>query len=265
MNKLADPANKRGPAAIQIISPLDQNNDAGEEIQVSAVPNNSQNLSIREIITNYYESGKTNEECYEDYNFKLSTFSFSRLFPRLSSWIGYERLNPEVNINDDDWKINLAIHYEDLGLAFAILSECAQTHQIALFKVMSIETARHNSQNKDMTGREIVLYRNGNPEFTAEKWIEILKEIEEKFRAANIRPSTETSPITNRRLGKYVSYTHPAWIPEEAGKSRYNIPFSQGIRETVKEDEDIFTNYFYDNNNECISTAASITRLSSGK
>ncbi|HCM0194516.1 TPA: hypothetical protein ACF9EL_003109 [Legionella pneumophila] len=206
--------------------------------------------NIKDIVSAYF-SKEPEEQCgekgyrqenHEALGFKLSIFhAFSGVGDR---WISYERTKPPVKeIDEFDWKFNLSIHKDDLSKAFPIIAEVANQMNLGLFKIMS--QAQANSvqkiDSKTMIGRELVIYCNANPELDAEKWIDILVQIENCFKKAGIRTSTATCPASNRKLGKYVSYTHGAWT-----NVRMDVPFAEGIKETALEDDDLFVNYEYD-------------------
>ncbi|HIF0226446.1 TPA: hypothetical protein ACXYKD_003402 [Legionella anisa] len=206
--------------------------------------------NIQDIVSSYF-SKEPEEQCgekgyrqenHEALGFKLSIFhAFSGEGDR---WIRYERTKPPVKkIDEFDWKFNLSIHKDDVSKAFPIIAEVANQMSLGTFKIMTQAQANRvqNNDVKTMIGRELVIYGNANPEFDAEKWIDVFVKIEERFKKAGIRTSTDISPTSNRKLGKYVSYTHGAWTNE-----RMDVPFAEGIKETALEDEDPFTDYEYD-------------------
>ncbi|HIC7358965.1 TPA: hypothetical protein ACW6D3_002663 [Legionella pneumophila] len=169
-------------------------------------------------------------------------------------WIRYERTSPPMNqIDEFGWKFNLSIHKDDVSKAFPIVAEVANQMNLGLFKIMCQAQANRvqNNDVKTMIGRELVIYRNANPELSAAQWIDILVKIEERFKKAGIRTSSDTCPASNRKLGKYVSYTHAAWTDE-----KMDIPFAEGIKETALEDEDLFADYEYDEATEAVRKKA---------
>ncbi|QDP71580.1 hypothetical protein FOG18_02805 [Legionella israelensis] len=189
-------------------------------------------------------------EEHSSLNFKLKTFHFSDFMPERSRWIVYERYYPPVkSINEFDWKLNLAIHKDDLLKAFLIIADCARSFKLGTFKLMSQKQANCIQSEKDlkMLGREAVIYCNANPELDSKQWVKIISVIEDRLKQAGIRPSTDVSPASNRKLGKYTSYTHGAWTVK-----RMDVPFDEGIRETALEDEDLFDAYQYDEATESI-------------
>ncbi|CAM3162000.1 hypothetical protein LEAN103870_18410 [Legionella anisa] len=209
--------------------------------------------NLQEIVRAYF-SKETNEqntgpyaqESHDALGFKLSMFHF--LNGASDRWIRYERTSPPLNqIDEFDWKFNLSIHKDDVSKAFPIVAEMANQMNLGLFKIMSQAQVNRvqNNDVKTMIGRELVIYRNANPELNAAQWIDILLKIEERFKEAGIRASTDTCPASNRKLGKYVSYTHAAWTDE-----RMDVPFAEGIKETALEDEDLFADYEYDEQNQ---------------
>lgn len=186
---------------------------------------------------------------YKSLNFKLGMFHFSESFVAMTRWVIYERCTPAVKtINEDDWKLNLAIHKDDLHKAFPIIAACAGQCNLGILKVMSQAQAdfTHTQNNKNMLGREVVVYCNANPEFNHHQWIAIITKIEQALTEAGIRQSTDISPASNRKIGKYTSYTHGAWTAKVM-----DIPFEKGIKETALDDEDLFADYQYDDINEC--------------
>ncbi len=212
--------------------------------------------NIKEIASAYYDikpqedlpnTGRYQRESFSRLNFKLEMFHFG--YPEADTrWIAYERLSPPVKTIDKfDWKFNLAIHKDDLARAFPIVADLANELNLGLFKIMSQSQANRVQQNdtKTMIGREIVIYRNANLELDAEKWIQIITKIESSLKKAGIRSSTDTPPLSNKKLGKYTSYTHGAWTNE-----KMDVPFSEGIVETALDDEDLFRDYEYDEQNQ---------------
>ncbi|KTD83122.1 hypothetical protein [Legionella waltersii] len=209
--------------------------------------------NLQEIVSSYFskepEEQNTGRYAQEEHNalgFKLSMFHF--LSGASDRWISYERTKPPINdIDEFDWKFNLSIHKDDVSKAFPIVAEVANQMNLGLFKIMCQAQANRvqNGDVKTMIGRELVIYRNANPELSAEKWIGVFTLIEERFKKAGIRTSTDVSPASNKKLGKYVSYTHGAWTSE-----RMDIPFAEGIKETALQDEDLFADYVYDENTE---------------
>lgn len=206
---------------------------------------------------------------YQDFNFRLERFHFSDSFAELTQWIAYERCKPVVpQIDEFDWKLNLAIHKEDLEKAFPIIATFANKFNLGTFKMMSQTQAEHlhKSQDKKMVGREVVIYCNANPEYDEVKWVAMISELEEALKKAGIRtsedacPETKACPVSNRRLGKYTSYTHGAWTVK-----RMDVPFDEGIKETALVDEDLFAHYEYDASHECpapkvaVVTSANLT------
>ncbi|HIC7360013.1 TPA: hypothetical protein ACW59Z_003380, partial [Legionella pneumophila] len=192
--------------------------------------------NLQDIVSSYFskEPGEQNQGHYaqEDHDklgFKLSMFHF--LNGASDRWIRYERTSPPLNqIDEFDWKFNLSIHKDDVSKAFPIVAEVANQMNLGLFKIMCQAQVNRvqNNDVKTMIGRELVIYRNANPELSAAQWIDIFLKIEERFKEAGIRASTDTCPASNRKLGKYVSYTHAAWTDE-----RMDVPFAQGIKETA--------------------------------
>lgn len=209
--------------------------------------------NLQEIVRAYFSkepdeqnTGRYAQESHDKLGFKLSMFHF--LSTANDRWIRYERINPPVNeIDEFDWKFNLSIHKDDVSKAFSIVAEVANQMNLGTFKIMSQAQANRiqNNDVKTMMGRELVIYRNADPELSTEKWIEIFIQIEERFKKANIRTSTDIPPASNKKLGKYVSYTHGAWTND-----RMDVPFAEGIKETALEDEDLFINYEYDETTE---------------
>ncbi|HHS5295133.1 TPA: hypothetical protein ACTUNV_000482 [Legionella pneumophila] len=205
--------------------------------------------NLQEIVSAYFskepeeqDKGTYAQENHNALGFKLSMFHF--LSGASDRWIRYERTKPPINeIDEFDWKFNLSIHKDDVSRAFPIIAEVANQMNLGLFKIMCQAQANRvqNNDLKTMIGRELVIYRNANPELSAAQWIDILIKIEERFKEAGIRTSTDTCPASNRKLGKYVSYTHGAWTDE-----RMDVPFAEGIKETALEDEDLFADYGYD-------------------
>ncbi len=205
--------------------------------------------NLQEIVRAYFSkepdeqnTGLYAEESHDALGFKLSMFHF--LNGASDRWIRYVRTSPPMNqIDDFGWKFNLSIHKDDVSKAFPIVAEVANQMNLGLFKIMCQAQANRvqNNDVKTMIGRELVIYRNANPELNAAQWIDILLKIEERFKEAGIRASTDTCPASNRKLGKYVSYTHAAWTDE-----RMDVPFAEGIKETALEDEDLFADYEYD-------------------
>lgn len=181
-------------------------------------------------------------------NLKLRMFHTSDMMPQATRWLVCERHHPPIKAIDEfDWKLNLAIHKDDLEKAFVIMAACAKTFNLGVFKIMTEGQAEFAGRDLDrhMLGREIVIYCNANPEKQAQQWIEAIVGIEEAFKDAGIRPSTDVSPESNLRIGKYTSYTHGAWTMK-----RMDIPFKEGIKETALEDEDLFAAYEYDEKKE---------------
>nr|WP_238144061.1 hypothetical protein [Legionella pneumophila] len=209
--------------------------------------------NLKDIVSAYFSkepdeqnTGRYAQENHDKLGFKLSMFHF--LSGKNDRWISYERTKPPINeIDEFDWKFNLSIHKDDVSKAFSIVAEVANQMNLGTFKIMSQAQANRvqNNDVKTMIGRELVIYRNANPELSAEKWIDILVQIEERFKKAGIRASTEISPVSNRKLGKYVSYTHGAWTNKSM-----DVPFAEGIKETALEDEDLFIDYEYDETTE---------------
>ncbi|QRN04060.1 hypothetical protein GH742_09335 [Legionella sp. MW5194] len=181
-------------------------------------------------------------------NLKLHMFHTSDMALQATRWLVCERHHPPLRAIDEfDWKLNLAIHKDDLEKAFVIMATCATTFNLGVFKIMAEGQAELASREpgRRMIGREIVIYCNANPEKQAQEWIEAIMAIEEAFKEAGIRPSTEVSPDSNQRIGKYTSYTHGAWTVK-----RMDIPFKEGIKETALADEDPFAAYEYDEKTE---------------
>lgn len=205
--------------------------------------------NLQEIVRAYFSkepdeqnTGLYAQESHDALGFKLSMFHF--LNGASDRWIRYERTSPPMNqIDEFDWKFNLSIHKDDVSKAFPLVAEVANQMNLGLFKIMCQAQANRvqNNDVKTMIGRELFIYRNANPELSAAQWIDILVKIEERFKEAGIRTSTDTCPASNRKLGKYVSYTHAAWTDE-----RMDIPFAEGVKETALEDEDLFADYVFD-------------------
>ncbi|HEM6966964.1 TPA: hypothetical protein U2K02_000703 [Legionella pneumophila] len=206
--------------------------------------------NLKDIVSSYF-SKEPNEqqntwryaqETHDALGFKLSMFHF--LNGASDRWIRYERTSPPMNqIDEFGWKFNLSIHKDDVSKAFPIVAEVANQMNLGLFKIMCQAQANRvqNNDVKTMIGRELVIYPNANPELSAAQWIDILLKIEERFKKAGIRTSSDSCPASNRKLGKYVSYTHAAWTDE-----KMDIPFAEGIKETALEDEDLFADYVFD-------------------
>lgn len=206
--------------------------------------------SLRDIVMNYYvKESKEEMECdtYEKYdklNFKLKLF---QPMERDTRWVQYERCHPPVKPLESDWKFNVSIHKDDLSKAFPVVAEIANRHGLGVLKIMTAAHANrvHKYNNKNMIGREIVIYRNPNLDIRAAQWIEIINELESGLKKTGIRTSTDRCPSSNRQLGKYTSYTHEAWTD-----SQMNIPFAEGIVETALEEDDPFADYEYNPSTE---------------
>lgn len=174
------------------------------------------------------------------HNLDMYMFSSSSNNPFSTLWVSYGSSKRNRSDNEYDWKFNISVDEKDMEKALPIIIEAVAKYEIGALKVMSPGQVKFTRNDKDMLGREFVLYCHYNPEITAEKWLDIIKEIESNLEQNGINPSVEECPKSNRQLGKYTSYTHEAWTAH-----RLNVPFKEGIKESGLDDEDPFEKFTY--------------------
>ncbi|HAT8859674.1 TPA: hypothetical protein ACIZCU_002116, partial [Legionella pneumophila] len=215
MNRLSESYSSSGPREPSPSKPslistfLSFFSISSNDLNESHTTNNGLKEGDDNSIVDYYKNAKTDSECGRKsfMNFSMSTFD--------NNWVAYTKSNlGGVDINKPDWKINLSIHQDDIVKALPIIAKIALDNDLGSFKVMTKKYAEQCQNKKTMKGREFVIFNSANPDFDAQKFIQILSKIEESLKKAQVRNSTDNPPRSNRKLGYYSSYTHDAWTNE---------------------------------------------------
>ncbi len=264
MNRLSESYSNSGPRKPSPSKPslistfLSFFSISSNDLNESHTTNNSLREGDDNSIVDYYKNAQTDSDCGRKSFMKFSMSTFD------NNWVAYTKSNlGGVNINKPDWKINLSIHQDDIVKALPIIAKIALDNDLGSFKVMTKKYAEECQNKKTMKGREFVIFNSANPDFDAQKFIQILSKIEEALKKAQVRNSTDNPPRSNRKLGYYSSYTHDVWT-NEGGRMNQNISFEEAVEETGLIDYDPFVGYCYDNDTKSITSMGSNQQIAPG-